>query len=287
MPAFWRFSMDEFILGDLPDTLKYVLRSSGKTSLAGFIGHSQGATISLGALAAMPSLAASMGLVLAVAPSVYVKYMQSPVLVQFSQQANSTLLSLLIPSELYPMSAALQANVMGGSCQAALFMPGCLTSVQGIFGVSTHISTLQYRKYWQVWPSATSTWNGLHWAQIYNEPTPRFMMFNRGPEYDLTKIKARIILFTGGQDLLSTPKDNALVRQRLTAGGSFLDQVNIPDYGHMDFIWDTGANTKVYPAMMTVLNAAAADLFPGFKAMAVVPPRAVSTLAGWGLGFLG
>lgn len=54
-----------------------------------------------------------------------------------------------------------------------------------------------------------------------------------------------------------------------------------------DFIWDTGANTKVYPAILTVLNAAAADLFPGFKAMAVVPPRAVSTLAGWGLGFLG
>lgn len=32
-PAFWRFSMDEFILGDLPDTLRYVLKTTGQTSV--------------------------------------------------------------------------------------------------------------------------------------------------------------------------------------------------------------------------------------------------------------
>lgn len=26
------------------------------------------------------------------------------------------------------------------------------------------------RRYWQVWPSATSYWNSLQWAQMYNEP---------------------------------------------------------------------------------------------------------------------
>lgn len=39
-------------------------------------------------------------------------------------------------------------------------------SVESMFGTSTRISTQQYRRYWQIWPSATSLWNAFHWGQV-------------------------------------------------------------------------------------------------------------------------
>ena len=53
------------------------------------------------------------------------------------------------------------------------------------------------RRYWQAWPSSTSLWNVLQWCQIYNEPSERFFRFGYGREYDLTRIKAPVVLMSG------------------------------------------------------------------------------------------
>ncbi len=58
-----------------------------------------------------------------------------------------------------------------------------------------------------------------------------------GPEYDLTKIKVPVELFTGGRDVLSTPQDMDLVRKRLAEGGSLAGVHETDDFGHMDYIW--------------------------------------------------
>ena len=34
----------------------------------------------------------------------------------------------------------------------------CVMATESMFGVSSHIQTVQYKKYWEVWPSATSYW---------------------------------------------------------------------------------------------------------------------------------
>eukprot|EP00983_Pelagomonas_calceolata_P104784 1159064-Pelagomonas_calceolata.AAC.2 len=98
---------------------------------------------------------------------------------------------------------------------------------------------MDIRKYWKVWPSPTSYYNALHWGQIFNEPEPKFMAFNYGPEYDLTKVKAPVVLFTAGRDVLATPKDMSLVRERLASGGSLAGVHESESFGHMDYIcWD-------------------------------------------------
>lgn len=38
----------------------------------------------------------------------------------------------------------------------------------------------------------------LQWAQMFNEPEPRFMKFNYGPEYNLTKINVPTFYISGG-----------------------------------------------------------------------------------------
>ena len=41
---------------------------------------------------------------------------------------------------------------------------------------------VQYKRYWQQWPSATSYWNALQWSQMYSEPKPAFFEYNYGPQ---------------------------------------------------------------------------------------------------------
>ncbi|MEW5305961.1 MAG: hypothetical protein WDW38_009892 [Sanguina aurantia] len=270
-PDFWRFSLDELITIDLPDTLNYVLQATGYKTLAGFIGHSQGGSVGLGAMAYDPSLGSKMGLVMALAPSVYVKFASTPLLVQFAKlfpggQATSGtgLVSLISPSEFAPMDREIHATLLDGFCQDIVNMPQCRVLVETIFGASPNIKTLQYRKYFQQWPASTSTWNVLSWAQLFNSATPRFCLFNQGAELDLRRITAPVILFTGGRDQIASAQDNALVRARLTEGGSFREEVITADYAHMDFIWDTNARTKVYPTLLAKLDAASKQRFLGF-----------------------
>lgn len=40
---------------------------------------------------------------------------------------------------------------------------------------------------------------------MYNEPDPKFMSFNYGPEYNLTAVTAPTVLFAGGRDVLAAP----------------------------------------------------------------------------------
>ncbi|KAF5828326.1 Alpha/Beta hydrolase protein [Dunaliella salina] len=217
-PRFWQFSWDDFAHGDLPATIAYI-KSTTNAKKVHVLGHSQGGTAGLAYLSRKPEAAKDIGVLLAVAPVVYAKYLESPTLVAFSYQANEYLF----------VSGPMQAVFLGGLCQVPSLIPVCTASTESMFGGSL--------KYWKVWPSPTSYYNALHWGQIFNEPEPKFMAFNYGPEYDLTKIKAPVVLFTAGRDVLAAPKDMSLVRERLASGGSLAGVHETESFGHMDYIW--------------------------------------------------
>ena len=64
--AFWDFSLDQYALVDVPDTIDYVLGISGHSSLT-YIGFSQGTTVGFAALALSPALNAKINLFIALA----------------------------------------------------------------------------------------------------------------------------------------------------------------------------------------------------------------------------
>lgn len=64
--------------------------------LAGLVGHSQGSAVIFGALALDPSLGYKVGLVLALAPSVYVKFATTPILSAFSSIAPPAISKLTV-----------------------------------------------------------------------------------------------------------------------------------------------------------------------------------------------
>ena len=87
------------------------------------------------------------------------------------------------------------------------------------------------RSYFLVWPSSTSFWNALHWAQLYNEPEPQLRAFNYGPEYDLGRVKAPTVLLAGGSDVLAPPQSFDEAKKHLKE--SLVETHQIRDYSHM------------------------------------------------------
>ncbi|KAF5842961.1 hypothetical protein DUNSADRAFT_3554 [Dunaliella salina] len=217
-PRFWAWSMDEMALEDVPAVVAYVL---GVTR----------------------------------AKKVYSKYMTAPGLVSFSARANDSIVyNLLPPQEWIFMSESSHDIYLSNLCQLPPAIPGCLVTTAQMFGTSDHISVLQYRRMWQQWPSPTSYYNVLQWAQMYNEPKPRFMKFNYGADYDLQKIQSPVYYISGGKDVLAEKQDTALAREQLSKGGSLVGSHHIPSYSHMDFIWNPYAQRDLHEPVLNSLS---------------------------------
>ncbi|KAG2490380.1 hypothetical protein HYH03_011181 [Edaphochlamys debaryana] len=251
---FWNFGVDEMAHIDLKENLDYILGATQAKKLA-VVGHSQGATLGLMALADEPGLADRVSVLVALGPCAYVKYMTSVILSNFCAQTNTSVaFRLLPPQELIYMNSYFQETYLNGICQTAASLLTCLTSVEAMFGASSRITATQYRRYWQIWPSSTSLGNAIQWAQIYNEPKPRFFKRNYGAEYDLGKIRAPVVMVSGTSDVLASPQD---VKEQLKRLRTTKSQHVIPGYSHMDFIWDQGAFRTSYPIITGALDDAA------------------------------
>lgn len=53
--------------------------------------------------------------------------------------------SLLPPQEFFFMSDFVQQMFLNGACQLAVTVPTCVMATESMFGVSMHITTLQYK----------------------------------------------------------------------------------------------------------------------------------------------
>ncbi|XP_074595186.1 gastric triacylglycerol lipase-like [Brevipalpus obovatus] len=75
---FWRFSFEELALIDLPSSIDYIQRTTGKRNV-GYVGHSQGTTDVLWLLAERPWYSEVINPVVLMAPIIDVKHIKSPV----------------------------------------------------------------------------------------------------------------------------------------------------------------------------------------------------------------
>ena len=117
--------------------------------------------------------------------------------------------------------------------QAHMILPTICTNILSLCVLTNKLTAGHFpnRKYFRVWPSSTSFWNALHWAQIYNEPQPRLMSFNYGLDYPLEAVRAPTVLLIGGNDVLAPPNSLDLAARQLK--GTNVEQHSIGDYSHM------------------------------------------------------
>jgi pimeloyl-ACP methyl ester carboxylesterase len=77
----------------------------------------------------------------------------------------------------------------------------------------------------------------------YNQTTP--------PQYDLSQVKVPVALYAGTEDWLADPKDVDYLRNQLP---NVVQDFNIKDYDHMDFIYALNAQNILYKSMIQLMN---------------------------------
>lgn len=76
---YWRFSMDELALIDLPIQIDFVLKKTGASKLA-YLGHSQGCTLIYMLLSEKPEYNDKLSVVLHVGPVAFIEFIRAPFL---------------------------------------------------------------------------------------------------------------------------------------------------------------------------------------------------------------
>ncbi|GME71705.1 unnamed protein product [[Candida] boidinii] len=90
---FWDFSLDEFAMFDIPDTIDYILNSTKEKNL-NFIGFSQGSAQALAALSLSPSLNEKIKLFIGLSPAMIPKGLNHPIAKFFVNSAPNLLFNL-------------------------------------------------------------------------------------------------------------------------------------------------------------------------------------------------
>ena len=240
---FWEFSFDEMAKYDVPATVDFVLKATGKKKLD-YVGHSQGTVVLIAAASADPSLNAKIGEFFALAPAAYVPSMTSPLkylswLQVFMQNVQA---EFGRDHPVFERLSALACAVQADLCESFFQIMG------GYDATNTNATRLPV--YAAHDPSGTSVRNMVHWAQMldagsdvnikhfdfgsdranadrYNSTSP--------PHYDLGNFGVRTSVWCGVKDTFVVLEDCRKLARRIGARKVHV----VEDYTHLSLIYAT------------------------------------------------
>merc|ERR1719221_1716699 len=157
--------------------------------------------------------------------------------------------------------------MMPASCKKGGLLGGnrCGNMIDLIFGNSKHLNSSRLPVYLSISPSTASTKTIEHFAQMlqsgnfsaYNYSTAKKNLkhYNSStpPEYSLADLSVPTALFSGSEDKMSDPADVIRLRSEVRPGVVFED-MEIPEYSHVDFLWAQDANKLLYPHVVKAIT---------------------------------
>lgn len=254
---FWDFSIDQFAFHDIPDTINYILETTGQQSLS-YVGFSQGTAQAFATLSIHPTLNDKVDVFVALAPA-----MSPPGL------ANGIVSSLMKASPEVLYLAFGRRSILASSTmwQALLYPPIFVRfidlALSFLFGWKTqNISAHQKLAAYPHLYSFASTKCVVHWFQIINGGV--FQMFDdevqgpmsvsggrryyKVPKFPTRNIKTPIVLCWGGSDSLIN------IDVMLKELPSHTVAKEIPGYEHLDFLWASDVDKQVFPHVFDALD---------------------------------
>ncbi|RIA93010.1 triacylglycerol lipase [Glomus cerebriforme] len=251
---FWEYSMDEFALFDLPDTIDYILGITGAPSLT-YIGFSQGTAQSFAALSINPALNKKVNLFIALAPATSPTGLQNPIVDAFIK-ASPNIVFLFFGRKAFLTMTLFWQRVLSPLIYTEL-LDRCMKL---LFGWNGKNMTKEQKSvsYFHLY-SFTSVKSLVHWFQIIR--ANNFQMYDELPPYSSTtamghychkfptqQIKTPIGVFYGGSDSLVDIKVllNQLPKPVFTK--------EIPPYEHLDFLWASDVHKTVFPDLFDLLS---------------------------------
>lgn len=254
---FWDFSIDEFALHDIPDTLSYILDTTKRGSLS-YIGFSQGTAQAFATLAIHPKLNEKVDVFIALAPA-----MSPPGL------SNGIVSSLIkaSPEVLYLLFGRKSLLSSATTWQSLLYPPIFVRFIDDPIRILFNWQTknIQQNQKLAAYPhlfSFTSTKCVVHWFQIIRNGT--FQMFDdevqgllqvsqgrrfyKPAKYPTKNIRTPIVLVYGGSD--SLVDINVMLKEL----PKHTIAKEIPHYEHLDFLWASDVDKLVHPHVFDALD---------------------------------
>lgn len=230
---FWNFSLDEFAIYDIPNSIDYILETSGKSKLT-YIGFSQGSAQAFASVSINPKLNDKIDKLIAISPAttphgLYSNFLD--ILLKSSPNVIFLLLSrkVLMPSVLF-WKRIMYPPLYDSVIDYANYL---------LFNwKSTNISKMQKISSYAHLYSTTSVKTIVHWFQIIGHKN--FQMFHdlnpisslNPMSYPLKNIKIPIHLIYGTIDSLV---DIDVMKSQLPEEYTITQP--IPDHEHLDNIW--------------------------------------------------
>ena len=254
---FWNFSIDEFAFHDIPDSISYVLETTGQPSLS-YIGFSQGTAQAFASLAIHPKLNDQVNVFIALAPAMSPAGLSNGV-VDALVKASPQVLFLLFGRRSILSSATMWQSIL----YPPLFTKVIDVGLSFLFGWKTqNISTSQKLAAYPHLYSFTSTKSVVHWFQIIrtksfqmydDDVSPPMLLSSSGKytkvaKYPTRNIKTPIVLVYGGSDSLVDITVMLRELPRQTAA------IEIPHYEHLDFLWARDVDTQVFRHVFDALE---------------------------------
>lgn len=254
---FWSFSIDQFAFHDIPDSIDYILSTTGKASLS-YIGFSQGTAQAFAALAIHPPLNKKVKIFIALAPAMSPPGLTSSVVDSFVK-ASPEVLFLAFGRKALMTSATMWQALL----YPPIFVRVIDMSLSFLFGWKTH--NIQPNQKLAAYPhlySFTSTKSVVHWFQIIRNG--KFQMYDdeyqapwsvsdgarfyKVAMFPTRNIKTPILTLYGGSDSLV---NISIMLKELPRHAVAKE---IPHYEHLDFLWASDVDKQVFPHVFKALE---------------------------------
>lgn len=252
---FWDFSIDEFAFHDIPNSIEYILSSTGQPSLS-YIGFSQGTAQAFAALSIHPKLNQQVNVFIALAPAMSPPGLANGI-ADALIKASPQVLFLMFGRRSILSSAPLWESLV----YPPLYIKILDMGMKFLFNwKGNNIAQAQKLAAYPHLYSFTSTKSVVHWFQIIR--TKSFQMFDDDPpltigtnprftkvaKYPTRNIKTPIVLVYGGSDSLVDIK--AMLRELPPTTVA----TEIPHYEHLDFLWAKDVAAQVFPHVFDALD---------------------------------
>lgn len=258
---FWDYSLDEFAMFDIPNTIDYILNVTQQKDLV-YIGFSQGSAQGLAALSLNDSLNTKVKYFIGLSPAMIPKGLNNPIC-SFLVNNGSNLLYKMFGRRAILPSVVFWQKLMGPS----IYEQVVDKSLVFLFNwKSNNISKIQKQIGYPHMFSPSSVKTVVHWFQIIE--SKRFQMFNEGgasgsrlvyysgtssktnrvTSFPTQTIKTPCLLFYGTDDMLID------IDKTIDVLGCKTEIVKLEGYEHMDTLWAKDVESKVFNQILVKLN---------------------------------
>lgn len=261
---YWAFTWDEIAKHDLPAMIRYVLNVTNHGDLH-YVGYSEGTLTMFAKLATDRRFRKNIRTFFALGPIGTLAHIQGLIHTAATQFMLPLKLLSRVSKEFGANDSFLR-KVSKGTCKLDLMTSYCESFMYQLTGPYTkQFNQTRMPVYLTHLPSGTSMANLLHWAQMARSGKTQMFDFgsdsknedNYGtaevPVYNLSLVNAPVYLYWSNADWLADGQDVKDGLVDVIPEQYIIQNNELPDFNHFDFIWGINAPRDVYVPIIDII----------------------------------